>query len=749
TDVATTGGAAQTVKVLPQTAGLHILTARAVNGVGTVSQPETYYFNVSTGQPQRVAWNMDETSGTALAGTGGTFEATLGSGATLGAAGHSGEALALDGTANGYASVNTPVVDTTKGFTVSAWANVADTTRNRAVVSISGQQTQRFSIGLVNGQWSLRTISQDTSAAVFDVQNSLSTAPVTVGQWTHLLGVYNPANNTITLYVNGVAATSITAGLPWDARSGLEIGRAKYRGAMTDPWQGSIDEVKLWDRPLTAAEAAKAAAGQPVTTGRGAKAVWNFEGNSPKAGVSETDALTAYNGVQVGQPGIDGKAIHLDGSTGYLRTARPQVDGTRDFSVSAWVKLPKLADNDTTARIAISQIGQHNSEFSLYYSAAWKRWSFGRYKEDTSVDTLVRTWQNDCTPGTVTNGVPCFAGNTGEWTHLIGVNDTTAKKLRFYINGYLVAESDYTQNSPWANPGPLQIGAVNREGANGEFFGGDIDDVRIFDRVVTTPEATAMAQQHPVLAGRWRLSSATGSPAVAPDESAGHNGATLGGNATINPGSGILINPGALALNGTTGYAATAANPVHTSQSFTLAGWANTAGTPTRDMTALSFAGANNSPVTVRWHYLGLDANGQPSGEWQAEVRTTDAATGAVRTTVTHTPQYSVWENWTHLAVSYDAFTQRIVLYVNGQSENQTCTAGSTGCVPHISSAGASQPYEATGGLQFGRNRSGSAWGEYFSGELEDVWLYQGVLSPTQIIKLADYNADLSTANGV
>ncbi|GGR09974.1 LamG-like jellyroll fold domain-containing protein [Kitasatospora griseola] len=139
----------------------------------------------------------------------------------------------------------------------------------------------------------------------------------------------------------------------------------------------------------------------------------------------------------------------------------------------------------------------------------------------------------------------------------------------------------------------------------------------------------------------------------------------------------------------------------------------------------------------------------QPSGEWQAEVRDSDDAAGATRTVVTRSAESSVWENWTHLAVSYDAFSQRLVLYVNGRMGNQTCAPDATGCTSHISSASAPQPYETKGGLQFGRSRSSNAWGEYFSGELEDVWLYQGVLSPAQIAKLSDYTADLSTGTGV
>ncbi|MFK0189514.1 LamG-like jellyroll fold domain-containing protein [Kitasatospora sp. NPDC090308] len=739
TDLPTTGGAAQTVKVLLQSPGVHTLTAQTVNGVGTVSQPETYSFNVLNGQGQRSGWNMDGN----LNGSGAEIPAVLGSGATAGAPGHLGSALSFNGdAATGYAQTGAAVLDTSKSYSVSAWVKFDGATNGRIAVSQNGQNYYAFTLGAntvgTENRWTFKvqSLAGDSDSTTFAV--SAPTAAPT-GQWTHLAGVYDSAAKTIVLYVNGAKAGSTNVpSVLWDGHGSVQIGRDRWKGQWSAAWPGAVDEVKLWDRPLGAAEAAKVAADQQLTTGTLAKAVWHLdEGASPVVGAPESDALTAYNGPQTNAAGITGQALHTDGTDDYLRTARPQVNGTRDFSVSAWVKLPKPAAGDSTAKVAISQIGQHNSEFALYYSPYWGRWIFGRYKEDTAVDTLVRTWQNDCTPGTMVGTVPCFAGTTGEWTHLIGVNDTTAKKTRLYINGYLVGEADYTQNSPWANPGPLQIGSANREGANTEFFGGDIDDVRVFDRIITNPEATAMAQQHPVLAGRWKFDTATSG--TTPDESQAHRNAALGSGASIDTTSmGMLMTPGFLQLDGTAnGYAATATAPVHTNQSFTLAGWVNTPGTPTKDMTALSLNGANNSPVTVRWHSLGTDPTGKPLGQWQAELRTTDAATGFTRTLVAHTPQESLWENWAHLAVSYDAFTSRLVLYVNGVAENNTCADSAPGCVPNVSSTGAPQPYEANGGLQFGRNRAGGAWGEYFSGQLDDVWAYQGVLSPGQVYALA------------
>ncbi|MER5415003.1 LamG-like jellyroll fold domain-containing protein [Streptomyces virginiae] len=747
-EVTTTAGAPQTVQILPETPGVHTLSAKALDSAGNTSQQETYYFTVLNGQPVRAGWGMDESGGTTLSGTSGSFEAALATGAKPGSAGHLGNAMSLDGSATGYAETQGAVLDTTRSYTVSAWVNLADSQANSAAVSQAGNVMSAFDLGMRNGKWVFSVLTQDVNPG-YAYQEAASTVPLALNQWTHLLGVYDATAKTATLYVNGANPVTVASPSVWPARGSLELGRMHWRGTFTDEWKGALDEVKVWDRALTAGEATDVAADRTPATGRLAKAVWHLDDSTASAiGTGETGNLTVNGGAAPGAPGISGNAVRFDGVDDYARGTRAQVDGTKDFSVSAWVKATAPAAGDTIAKVAVTQNGEHNNEFSLYYSAYGKKWVFGRYKEDTSVDTLVRAAQADCTPGTTVNGVPCFSSATGEWVHLVGVSDSVAKKTRLYINGYLVGEADYTQNTPWAKPGPIQIGAGNREGANAEFFKGDIDDVRIYDRVLTSTEARDMVRQRPQLAGRWKLGTATGTPLSSPGEGPLKAGAQLGTGASIKTDGGVLPTMGTLLLDGSTGYAATTAVPLHTGQSFSLAGWADTVGIPTRDMTVLSMPGANNSAVTIRWHYLGLDANQQPSGQWQAEVRDSDAV-GAVRTSTTHTPATSVLDNWTHLAVTYDAFSDRLSLYVNGQLENQGCPDGSTGCTPHISWTGAPQPYEATSGLQFGRNRNAGAWGEYFSGELDDVWLFQGVLSGTQITKLADYNTELATSSGL
>ncbi|WP_405009074.1 LamG-like jellyroll fold domain-containing protein [Kitasatospora sp. NBC_01539] len=743
-EVATTAGAAQTISVLMDKPGPHLLSVRAISGAGVSSQLETYYFNVLSGQGARDIWSLDDSGGgTTLAGSSNSATATLGSTVTAGAAGHAGQALAFNGAAStGYAQTDSAVLDTSMSYTVSAWVRPDAATTTRVAVSQNGADSFSFTLGIgmvgTDPRWSFKVQSdgagQDSTSTYV-----VSAATAASGQWTHLAGVYDKASNTIRLYVNGTSAGSaVVPSSVWDGHATLQIGRDRWNKLWAAPWSGSIDEVKMWDRALSPADITKVATDQPLTTGVPAKSVWHLDeaaGATSVSGAPETDTLTLNGGAQAGTAvGVSGSAVTFDGTDDTALTARTAVDATRSFSVAAWVRLPAITNGSTAARVVLNQTGVHNSELSLYYSAYAKKWVFGRYKEDSTGATLISANQVACTAPV--GATPCFGATDGQWTHLVGVSDAVAQKIRLYVNGYLAGEADYTQTTPWPTPGPLQLGAASREGASEQFFGGDIDDVRVWDRVITTPEVGDLVNSVPQLLGHWKLATSSGDPLASPNEISGGAAVVLGGSAKVNPTGGV-IGAGSLSLNGTTGFAENTPTLLHTDRSFSLSVWAATAGAPGRDMTALSVPGANGGSVTLRWHYLGDDpGSGAHLGEWQASVRSTDTA-GAAQTTITHVPD-SEWGLWSHLGLVYDGLAGSLALYVNGDLDRPGCETSDLSCAGRSLSLSSYRPFEAAGGgLQFGRTESAAAWGEYFSGELADVRVYQGVLTGEQVSALS------------
>ncbi|WP_369383249.1 LamG domain-containing protein [Streptomyces sp. cg36] len=743
-EVATSGGAARSVRMLMPSEGPHILTARAKDAAGNAGETTTYYFNVRRGQAPRAGWAMNDTAGSAglASGPAANFPATV-TGGTLGAAGHTGTAVAVtgetapDGTPKNYLSTQSAVVETDQSFTLSAWVNTADPSLQfQSALSQSSVHQAAVTLGLSAGKWTIKAPTADHATDYSWYTASSDVAPV-ANQWTHLAGVYNAPAKTLTLYVNGNPSTPTQGVSLWSARGAMDFGRLRWRDTYTDPWKGSLDDIRVYDRALSLAETTDLAAYRQVTSGTGAKAVWSLDESGTTAnGTSETSDLTVTGAVQRGiQDGIEDKAARF-GADAYATTTRPQVDGTRSFSVSAWVRRPALAAGDSTAKVAISQPGVHQPEFSLYYSPSYKKWIFGRSTEDSTADTLVRAVQPACT-GAV-NGLPCFGETSNEWTHLVGVSDAVTHKIRLYINGYLVDESDYAQATPWATTKPLMIAGLSREGTPAEFLGGDIDDVRVFDRIVTEDEARTMVQQRPQLAARWRFDAATTATPPVSAEDRGRFPASLYGGATISKPDEARVGTGTLTLNGSTGFAQTSTVPLDTGQSFTLAGWAQSAAPPNRDMTVLSLGGDKNPAVTVRWKFLRTsDDPVSPGniGEWQVE--TVDNAGKHAVAMHTFASSQDIGSFWNHFAVTYDAFSNELALYVNGQRENEICPDADTGCTPHISFTSAEQPLKATQELRLGRNPATVANADWFSGQIDDIWAYQGVLSPAGIAQLA------------
>jgi hypothetical protein len=74
-----------------------------------------------------------------------------------------------------------------------------------------------------------------------------------------------------------------------------------------------------------------------------------------------------------------------------------------------------------------------------------------------------------------------------QWTHLVGVCDTTSGSLVFYVDGMPVAASSNAVVYQNLNE-PLRIGASATEGPAQFLFSGDVDEVAIFDRQLSASE---------------------------------------------------------------------------------------------------------------------------------------------------------------------------------------------------------------------------------------------------------------------
>lgn len=443
-----------------------------------------------------------------------------------------------------------------------------------------------------------------------------------------------------------------------------------------------------------------------VNAGSGPKAHWRLDEPAGSTTVTATTVdgvpaadATATGGATLGVDGQVGTALRGDGRTGYAQTAEPVIDTNASFAVAAWVKL----ENTNGFATAVSQDGSVVAGFYLQYAKANDRWAFALNNDDALAGGV----------RVLSTAPPAV----GEWTHLVGVYDAVAHKARLYVNGALQQEQAFTVD--WNATGPMAIGRAWHNSAKVDFFPGAIDDVRVFDRIVTAEEVADLFAAHPVVAGRWTLNT------DGTDGSGRGRHLSLAGDARIDQAAGWLGSPpGALVLDGSGDYAATAGPVVATHRGFTVAGWATSAAAPTGRAAVFSQAGATNSGFTLR--YDPAVAGG--AGGWQVELPDADTA-GAALQTADHSA-YRWQLDWDHVAIVYDSFADVLRLYVNGSLEQTEARA---------SERWNTLGFDATGPLQIGRSKSGGVWGEYWPGAIDDVWAFSGVLSQEQIQALAGY----------
>ncbi|MGW0434799.1 LamG-like jellyroll fold domain-containing protein [Micromonospora sp. NPDC003197] len=428
--------------------------------------------------------------------------------------------------------------------------------------------------------------------------------------------------------------------------------------------------------------------------------------------------LTWTGGVGwTGNGRIDGAAT-LNGSTGYGATPGPVLRTDRSFSVSAWAR---ITDTSHIATV-VSQSGTWQSGFQLYYSVSYNKWIFNRYHSDTETSTLVRA---------VSDAPPVV----GAWTHLVGVYDAPAQQLRLYVDGVLqAAPASFT--TPWHADGPMQVGRVQSKTGYVDHFPGEVDDVRLFDRILLNqsgcdPVASdqipsckdgihQLATRPANARGTWALDEVAGT--VAADSSGRSNPATLSGTASWDvDGS----RGGALFLDGISGRASTAGPVLRTDGSFTVAGWvrlgeSDSTTLPGHNATAIGQDGPAGSPFFLG--YRQFTVNGVTEGHWSFSSPSADSGTRTWSHARSDAAFAPVPGAWTHLAGVYDATARELRLYVNGSLLART---------PGV------KVWHAPGALTLGSAKWNSVQTDFWPGALDDLRAYAGTLSDSEVFALS------------
>ncbi|MFF7264882.1 LamG-like jellyroll fold domain-containing protein [Streptomyces sp. NPDC008159] len=471
------------------------------------------------GRPAVAIFHLDEpdTETDQVEGHGGVVPATYSGGVTTGVPGVAGRAAKFNGV-DGYGRIGeqrAPHVNTSRSFTVSAWAKMDRKPDEAAIITAqAGQYRSGFELyySKTYDRWAFNQYSADAEDATPIRAMQPDGTAARVGEWVHLVGVHDTVMNTLTLYVNGAKAGSTTLTSPFYADQSMYIGAAGYHGQVVSHFPGTVDDLRLYDRPLSPEEVQQMVKQRPLVKGR-----WTFEQGSgapqvtPDASASG-NAMTLRGGATVGGAAwVDGGVV-FDGVDDYGTTATAPVDTTGSFTISTWAQAAAVPQKSVTLLSAPGATTR--SAFTLRYEPS----------EDPATDP--GRWQ-------VTTSATDTAGTAGstvdhsqfsradDWTHLALVYDGLTKELTLYVNGEPEnvpcedADGDGEQDVPtcadafssaenvqlFKSNQPLHLGA-SKTGATtvSGYWPGAVSDAWVFQGPLTEAQIRMLAVGQPGMA---------------------------------------------------------------------------------------------------------------------------------------------------------------------------------------------------------------------------------------------------------
>ena len=411
------------------------------------------------------AYTMDNISGSTLVDETGNYNGTITGASQVG--GHLGQALLFNDPTH-KVTITPPALS--GAYSWSVWFNSEDNTatNHEHIFTYSNDDY----VGVIALKKSIGT--SDINIQHRDSSGSASQVTVAApsgGEWVHFAGVWNGAS--LVFYINGVSVgTAAVSTIHSGANPTLVLGNRSTSDFHAD---GSIDQFRLFDKALTQSEITE---------------LYN-ETAAPEFVVvdfSHPNLVAAYTMDNVsGSTLIDESSNNYDGTITGAVVSNGQLSAARKFDgIDDYVTLP----------------GALNVVRSEYSVSCWVHPNTvaGYIYQDRNVlirigDSEILRWDNQDGTGDYHHHDVSSHFATGEWAHLTitwdGVN------FAVYKNGVRIASTDSTGTTA-DNFNHGYVGAYDSQAAF-NYGNVDIDQLRIFDRVLTPEEVLTLCLEEPAI----------------------------------------------------------------------------------------------------------------------------------------------------------------------------------------------------------------------------------------------------------
>src|SRR3990170_2844148 len=608
-------------------------------------------------------------------------------------------------------------VDNNNKSTLAAWVNADTLGASDRVILARGNDGTGYG-------WVVKNDAANPGRLKFSSDGGtnygLSNATLTTGSWYHVaMAVDGTATK---LFVNGAFDSQVTNNDTLPGTGNISAGADDDGG---NGWDGKIDEVRLYNRTLSAVEVSRLYNWAP-----GPVAHWKMDEGSWSGNIAVNDSSGNLNSLtHKGNASIVngkyGNGGTFDGTGDYL-CSDANSDGTCDddgdldvgtgsFTLTGWFKHAPIATNPdylvvkaqagTNAGYKVYMANDGDIVFEIDDDSIWG--------PDYSVTTTAATYDD------------------GAWHHFAAVRNADSA-ITITIDGVQIASTAIAATATLSNDDPFYIGVDDNASSNP--WDGQLDDIKLYNytrtqaQIVEDMNAGHPAPGSPVASPiiYWKLDEGYGDTANNSGNTSSYDG-DLAGSGTACPAAGdnacpTWTNSGKFGKaldfedSGTTDDYVDAGdiNELDGATAFTLSAWANM-----ESQTAYhTISGKSNSVTNKITMQTGLAGDGGGSNDPYLAISNGSSTFAYTTSNILST---GVWNHW---VMVYDGTlsgnSNRLKFYLNGVQQHLSFS----GTIPATSGSNANS-------VRIGNEESCANCA--FDGQIDGAKIYNFALTADQI----------------
>lgn len=455
---------------------------------------------------------------------------------------------------------------------------------------------------------------------------------------------------------------------------------------------------------------------------------WGTNKTNDSSGNSNTGILKNMSISANPTQGIIGQALNFNGTNNYIdcgQVPNYSFERNKPFSITGWVTI----DGFTSSHAIVSKRDEtaDYKGFVFYYNLDPTAWNYGLVFQlrATNYNQILKVANGaSLFSDVIFTSAPIFFAVTYNGNNVVsGIN--------LYKNGILITDTKNqeanTLNQTTVNNSSLKIGVSGKTSLS-IFQKGKIDDVRIYDHVLSASEiaelntqgAERIADLTKDLVGYWTLDTQDinwGTNTIMDRSGLGNNGTITNMSQTTSPVLGVVNQ--ALSFDGINDYINLGNDPdfdFEWNSPFSVSAWVYEPTTVAPSLDYGGIVGKFDGNTDKGWWLAANDFN----NTFAFTLRHADTVSGNVYITIP-----AVHDRWAHLTIIYNGSGKKegLSIYLDGVLQSPTRSGGPLGA------------YFSTI-----RNTNSAAIGTWVAGydlaKIDDVRIYKRMLSATEVTQL-------------